>query len=199
MRDAHDFHDTTRRTGIARRSLALLAVLALPGCGAVTGLFGDEDNTLAPAKLVSFSPATGIDTLWNRRITSGDGGQHLDLRPALAGGLVFAAGHGGDVTARDPLTGKRLWETDTGVPVSGGPGAGSGLVVVGSSGGDVVALDSADGAIAWRARVSSEVLSAPAVGERIAVVRTVDGKLFGLDTANGEQRWVYDRTVPAPP
>ena len=195
MRDTHDAHDTTRGTRIARW-IALLAVLALPGCSAVTGLFGDDENVPEPAKLEDFRPETRIKTLWSRRATSGGGSQHIELRPAMAGGRVFAAGHDGDVAAYDPFDGQQLWEADTGVPISGGPGAGSGLVVVGSSGGDVVALDGADGAVAWRARVSSEVLSAPAVGEGIAVVRTVDGKLFGLDTADGGQSWVYDRTVP---
>ena len=196
MRDPHDAADTARTMRLARR-LALAAVLALPGCGAVTGLFGDDENVPEPAKLEDFQPVTGIETLWSRRAASGNGGRHVELRPVVAGGQVFAAGHDGDVAAYDPFNGERLWEADTGVPVSGGPGAGSGLVVVGSGNGDVVALDAADGALAWRARVSSEVLSPPAVGEGIVVVRTIDGKLFGFDAANGVQSWVYDRTVPA--
>ena len=195
MRDTHEVHDVIRHPGIVR-CIALFAVLALPGCGAVTGLFGDDEHVPEPAKLEDFRPATGIETLWSRQATSGAGGRHPGLRAAVAGGRVFAAGHDGDVVAYDPFNGKPLWEADTGVPISGGPGAGSGLVVVGSSAGDVVALDAADGALAWRARVSSEVLSPPAIGKRIAVVRTIDGKLFGLDTATGAQSWVYDRTVP---
>ena len=195
MRDTHDVQDTTGRTRIAR-SLALFAVLALSGCGAISGLMGGDDDAPEPAKLEKFEPATRIETLWSRRAASGVGGQRLDLRPVVAGGQVFVAGHEGDVAAYDPFTGERLWEVDTGVPISGGPGAGSGLVVVGSSGGAVVALASSDGAVAWRAQVTSEVLSAPAIGERIVAVRTVDGKLFGLDATNGERSWVYDRTVP---
>ena len=195
MRDTHDVHDTARGAGTAL--LALLAVLALPGCSTVGEFFGDDEDAPKPAKLESFQPAIEVETLWSHRATSGGGDRHVELRPVVAGGRVFAAGRDGDVAAHDPLDGQRLWEADTGVPVSGGPGAGPGLVVVGSSAGDVVALDAADGAVAWRARVSSEVLSAPAVGERVVVVRTGDGKLFGLDAANGEQSWVYDRTVPA--
>ena len=196
MRDTYDVHDTTRGAGTARW-IALLAVLALPGCSTLGEFFGDDEDAPKPAQLEDFRPAIEVKTLWSHQATSGGGARHVDLRPVVAEGRVFAAGHDGDVAAHDPLDGKRLWEADTGVPVSGGPGAGSGLVVVGSSAGDVVALDAEDGAVAWRARVSSEVLSAPAVGERVAVVRTVDGKLFGLDTASGERSWVYDRTVPA--
>ena len=197
MSDAHEVDVTIHRTGLMVRSVALLAVVALlPGCGAITdSLWGDED-TPEPAKLEEFQPATEIETLWSRRVASGGGGQRLMLRPVVAEGSVFAAGHDGDVAAYDPFSGERHWEVDTGVSISGGPGAGSGLVVVGSGGGDVVAMNGANGAVAWRARVSSEVLSAPAVGERIVVVRTVDGKLYGLDAANGERSWVYDRTVP---
>ena len=194
MRDLHDLHHTNRRTTFAPLA-ALLAVLALPGCGTLFGS-GDGDES-APAKLQAFEPLTTIEKLWSRRAASGEGGQRLKLLPALAGGQVVAAGHDGDVAAYDPSTGERRWETETGIPISAGPGAGFGLVAVGSSGGDVVALASESGAVAWRARVTSEVLSAPAVGERIVAVRTIDGKLFGLDAANGERRWVYDRTVPA--
>ena len=195
MRDTHDAHPASRDTMFAP-SIALFALLALSGCGAVTDYLRGDEDAPAPATLEEFEPATGIETLWARRAASGEGGRRLELRPALAGGRVFVAGHEGDVAAYDPLTGERLWEADTGVPVSGGPGAGSGLVVVGSSAGDVVALASADGAVAWRTRVTSEVLSAPAVGGGRVAVRTVDGKLFGLDAANGERSWVYDRTVP---
>ena len=195
MRDTHEVHHTNRRTMFAP-FVTLFAVLALSGCGALTGFLGDDEDEPAPAKLEAFEPTTQIKKLWSRRAASGEGGQHLKLRTVLAGGQIFAAGHDGDVAAHDPFTGALLWETDTDIPISGGPGAGFGLVVAGSSAGDVVALAGEDGAVAWRAQVTSEVLSAPAVGERIVAVRTVDGKLFGLDAATGERRWVYDRTVP---
>ena len=198
-RDRH-LHALASRPGGKRglaRSVALVSVLALSGCGAVSGLLGgDDEDELRPAALETFQPSTRVATLWSRRATSGEGGQRLELRPAITGDRVLVAGHDGDVAAHDLLTGDRLWETDTGVPISGGPGAGSGLVVVGGSGGEVVALASADGAIAWRATVTSEVVSAPAVGEGTVAVRTVDGKLFGLDAATGERSWVYGRTVP---
>lgn len=197
MRDSHDVHDTTHHTALARFG-ALLTVLALSGCGAITDFLGsDAEEAPAPAKLEDIGSAIEIDTLWSRQAASGEGERRLELGLAVAGGQVFAAGHEGDIAAYDPLTGERLWEVDTGIPISGGPGAGAGLVVAGSSAGDVIALSGANGAEAWRAKVSSEVLSAPAVGERIVVVRTVDGKLFGLDTGSGKRSWVYDRTVPA--
>ena len=195
MRDTHDIQDMTGRARIAR-SLALFAVLALSGCSAISELLGSDEDAPAPVELEKFEPATRIATLWSRRAASGEGGQRLKLRPVVAGGQVFVAGHEGDVAAYDPFTGEQLWKVDTGVLISGGPGAGSGLVVVGSSGGAVVALASSDGAVVWRAQVTSEVLSAPAIGERIVAVRTVDGKLFGLDATNGERSWIYDRTVP---
>ena len=196
MRDTHDVQPASRRVMFAR-AITLTTALALSGCGALTGFLGDEEDEPAPAKLEPFEPATGIKTLWSRRIASGEGGQQLDLRAVLAGGRLFAAGHDGDVGAWDPFTGERLWEADTGLPLSGGPGAGSGLVVAGDSAGRVVALSGADGTVAWRAQLTSEVLSAPAVGERMVAVRTVDGKLHGLDAASGARIWVYDRTVPA--
>ena len=187
--------DDVPRTMFAR-SVALSAVLALSGCGGLSGLLGDDDEP-APATLEAFEPATEVTTLWSRQAASGAGGQHLDLRPVLAAGRLLVAGHDGDVAAYDPISGERLWEVDTGVPISAGPGAGAGVVVVGSGEGDVVALAAADGAVAWRAQVTSEVLAAPAVGEGVVALRTVDGKLFGLDAAGGERMWIYDHTVPA--
>ena len=192
MRDPHDVRRDTARGEKIARFTALLAVLALSGCGAFRG----EENTLPPVELEELRPTIGVETAWSGQAASGTGGRHLELHPAAAGGRVFVAGHDGDVAAYDALTGKRIWEADTGVPVHGGPGVGSGLVVVGGSDGDVVALAGADGSVVWRARVSSEVLSAPAVGERIVVVRTTDGKLFGLGTVGGERIWVYDHAVP---
>ena len=195
MRNAHAAPDALRRMGFAP-AVALVAVLALSGCGTIAGWFG-EDDAPAPAVLVKVQPEIEIDTLWSRSSTSGEGDRRLELGAAATGGQVVVAGHEGDVAAHDPFTGERLWEADTDVAISGGPGAGTGLVVVGSGGGEVVALSGADGAVVWRAQVSSEVLSAPAVSERMVVVRTIDGKLFGLDAVNGDRLWVYDRAVPA--
>ena len=196
MRHSHEISARFRHTRCAR-AIAFFAAFALSGCGTIAEMFGGDEDEPAPATLEKLQPTISVDTLWSRAATTGDDGRHLQLRVAVAGDRVVAAGHDGDVVAHDPLTGERLWEVDSGVPVSGGPGAAAGLVVVGSSAGDVVALAAADGALVWRAQVSSEVLSAPAVSDRIVVVRTIDGKLFGLDAATGDQSWVYDRTVPA--
>ena len=192
MRDPHDVRQDTARRGKVAGFTALLAVLALSGCGAFRG----EENTLPPAELEELRPAIGVETAWSAQAASGTGGRHLELHPATDGRRVFVAGHDGAVAAYDGAGGKRIWEADTGVSIYGGPGVGSGLVVVGGSDGDVVALAGADGSVVWRARVSSEVLSAPAVSERIVVVRTADGKLFGLGAAGGERIWVYDHAVP---
>ena len=195
MSETHDVEHANRRMRFAR-TITIAAVLALSGCGALTGFLGDDEDEPVPAALEDFEPTTEIRTLWSRRAASGDDGRHIELRAVLTEGHVFVAGHDGDIAAYDPFNGEQVWETDTGISISAGPGAGSGLVVVGSGAGDVVAVSSADGTLAWRAKVTSEVLSAPAVGERIVAVRTVDGKLFGLDAASGERSWVYDRTVP---
>ena len=178
------------------RCAVLVSALALSGCSSISGLIGGDEDEPQPAELQEIESALEVDTLWRTRASSGEGGQSLELRPAVAGGRVFVAGHAGDVAAYDPSDGTRLWKVDTDISISGGPGAGSDLVVVGSDGGEVVALTGASGAVAWRAPVSSEVLSPPAVSERVVVVRTGDGKIFGLDATNGDRVWVHDRTVP---
>ena len=196
MRDMHDVAPSNLRMVLAR-GVTLAAALALSGCGALSGLLGDDEDEPAPAKLERLESDKEVRTLWSSRVASGEGGQQLDLRAVLSEGRLYVAGHDGDVAAHDPFTGERFWEAETGRPLSGGPGAGSGLVVAGDSEGGVVALSGADGTVAWRAQLTSEVLSAPVVGERIVAVRTVDGRLHGLDAASGARTWVYDRTVPA--
>ena len=120
----------------------------------------------------------------------------LGLRPAVADGRVYVAGHDGDVQALELESGRELWHVETKLPLSGGPGAGEGLVVAGTSDGDIVALAQDNGAERWRAAVGGEVLAAPVLAGGIVVVRTVDGRLRGLRVADGKEAWVYEQQVP---
>ena len=168
--------------------LVTIALLAL-GCS--------KDKEIAPpAELVDFSPALKTDRVWSVDAGGGDDVLRLGLRPAVADGRVYIAGHGGDVEAVELASGRDLWRADTKLPLSGGPAAGDGIVVAGTSGGDLVALDSESGAIRWRSSVGGEVLAAPVIAGGIVVVRTVDGRLRGLRVADGKEAWMYEQQVP---
>ncbi len=176
--------------------LLVVLVLGLVGCGVRDRIAGGEDHAPEAAELVDFEATVEVDVRWRRRVGSGVDDHFLKLRPALAEGLAFAAGHDGEVVAWDAASGKRVWKVKTGAALTGGPGVGEGLVVVGTSDGEVIALGTQDGAPRWRSGVTSEVLAPPIVARGVVVVRTGDGKLFGLSGESGQRNWVYDRTMP---
>ncbi len=155
-----------------------------------------EKETAPPAELVDFSPALKTDRVWRVSAGGGDEVLRLALRPAVAEGRVYLAGHGGSVEAIELATGRDLWRAKTKLPLSGGPAVGDGIVVAGTSGGELVALDSESGTERWRSSVGGEVLAASVIAGGIVVVRTVDGRLRGLQVADGKESWVYEQPVP---
>ena len=183
------------RSTVALLLLGLLSA-GLAGCGLTDRIAGGEDHALEASELVDFEASIEIGMRWRRRVGSGVDDHFLKLRPVHAGGLVFAAGHDGEVVAFDAETGDVVWKQETEAPLTGGPGAGEGLVAVGTIDGEVIALDAEHGTPLWRAELSSEVLAPPLVARTVVVARTGDGKLFGLARASGRRIWVYDRTMP---
>lgn len=155
-----------------------------------------EKEVAPPAELVDFKPLLQTTQVWNVDAKGGDDVLRLGLRPAVADGRVYVAGHGGDIQALELESGRELWRSKTELPLSGGPAAGEGLVVAGTSDGDVIALALDTGVERWRAAVGGEVLAAPVLAGGIAVVRTVDGRLRGLRVADGKEAWVYEQQVP---
>jgi outer membrane protein assembly factor BamB len=162
---------------------------------AISGCDNDKDKD-PPAELVDIKPKLKIDHLWS----SGLGGKserlRLALRPAVVDGVVYAAGHKGEVEAVQADKGKQSWSVKTKLPLSAGPEVASGVVVLGSSDGDIIALDAATGAQRWKKSVNSEVLARPLVTNDLVIVRTVDGHIEALALADGEKRWAYDEQVP---
>lgn len=168
--------------------LPLVALLAL-GCS-------KEKDVDPPAELVKFEPVVKVARAWSAGTRGGDDVLRLGLRPAVADGRVYVAGHGGDVQALDLASGRVLWRQTTEFEFTGGPAAGEGLVAVGTSAGEVLAFDAQTGAERWRATVGGEVLTAPAIAGGLVVVRTVSGFLHGLRAADGGEAWTYEQLVP---
>ena len=178
-----------------RRAVALVAAAALlPACSWFKS--PTKDNIDPPAELTDFDQSLGVDTLWKRDLGDGAAKAGLRLRPAFAGGRVFASDIDGRVTAMDAASGNVAWSAEVGKGVGTTPGLGDDMVVVGTLDGEVVALSQADGSEMWRTKVSSEVIAAPAIRDGLVVVRSHDGRLFGLSGSDGSRRWVFDRGVP---
>ena len=198
-----------RMTGKSR-ALAALALLgvALGGCGGPDG--PDEAK---PARLKSFKEEVELAVLWSRNLGDGPEDRAVRLKPAVAGGRVFAAAADGTLVAMQTSDGRKVWEAQVkelydkdelaaafgeGIDViTGGVGAGGGLALVGTTSGELIAFNQSDGSLAWRVRASSEVLSPPQADDELVVAQTIDGRVAAYDALDGTRLWLYTSATPA--
>jgi outer membrane protein assembly factor BamB len=123
--------------------------------------------------------------------------------PVIAGGVVYAFGAEGVLTAVDFATGKKLWQVAAHQKFrspkgwfgsAGSPLVESGkvLVNVGAPDAGIVAFDAATGNVAWKATSDEASYSSPTVatigGARHALFLT-RSELVDLDPANGQIRF----------
>jgi outer membrane protein assembly factor BamB len=173
-------------------AFALLAAAALIG---VAGCSKDKDVD-PPAQLVKLVTKRDVNVLWSQGLGGKSENLRLALRPAVTGGVVYAASHDGDVVAYDAQSGRNKWSVKTKLALSAGPEVANDVVVLGSSDGEVILLDAATGAKRWQQSIKSEILARPLVANDLVVVRTVDGHIEGLALADGATRWAVDEQVP---
>jgi outer membrane protein assembly factor BamB len=121
----------------------------------------------------------------------------LHLRPAIAGGRVYAASAGGTITIVAEDDGHLVDRFESGKPISGGVEVADGKIFVGTLKGEVLAIDPAGGKVRWIGHVAGEVIAPPAVSHDVVVVRTADGRIFGFSVADGKRLWVYQRPTPS--
>jgi outer membrane protein assembly factor BamB len=181
--------------GHALRSLRIVA-LAITSLAAGCSWFGGSDKDSKPAPLTDITETLRIKKVWSAGVGGGGESLRLALAPATDGTKLYAAGHGGKVSAFVTDTGRRVWQVKTHLPLAGGPASGGGHVVAGATNGMVIALRADDGHEEWRVSVGSEVIAAPAIGDKSAFVRTVDGRLIALSLADGSQSWFSQQSVP---
>jgi outer membrane protein assembly factor BamB len=174
---------------LAQQTIVAAALIAIAACS------GDKEID-PPAELTDIVAKRDVRRVW----TSGLGGNserlRLALRPVIVEGVVYSAGHNGDVVSMAADTGRRGWSVKTKLPLSAGPEVAAGIVVLGSSDGDLIALDATNGAERWRKSVGSEVLARPLVVNDLVIVRTVDGHIDALSASDGASRWALDEAVP---
>jgi outer membrane protein assembly factor BamB len=178
--------------------LILLAActLSIVGCDTITEMTKGTDNAIPATPLTDIQASVSLRSEWSKTVGKGGNRNFVNLRPAIADGIVYAASRDGTVTAVDAQTGSQRWEVNTSTRLGAGPGVGDGMVLLGSSEGEVIALSITDGKEQWRSRVTSEVLSVPATAAGIVIARAIDGRLFGISALDGKRLWTYDRTVP---
>ena len=176
------------------RIAGMLAATALfAGCG----LFGDEDDELEPMELTDINETVKIRRIWSVDLGGDAEFQRVALRPTGDGSRIYAAGHGGNVTALDPASGARIWQTDLETQLTAGPGVGEGAVAVTSQNGFVILLDASDGSERWRVELEAESLARPLVKDNTVIVQTIDNRLEAFSLFDGRSRWSLQRSAPA--
>lgn len=179
-------------SGSSKRTAAALAALVLLAACATN----KQKNIDEPAKLKKFKETAKVVQVWSASAGSGAPRLRLGLSVATDGKAIFAASHGGEVTAFNITNGRKLWQTKTGLKLTGGPGVGEGLVVAGTGYGDIVALDAATGASKWKAHINSEVLAPPAISGGVVILRLTDGRVTAFKAADGTELWSTEQQVP---
>lgn len=175
------------------RGMAVAALAAaISGCG----FWGDSEQEVKPAELVSFEAEKSVDVLWSTQVGSGLGKKYHQFVPALWGDQIFASDNKGRVQAFNRTTGERQWDVELDLTIGGGVGAGFDVVALASEDGELLALDAADGSLKWRASLGTEAVAAPQFNAELVVVQLINGRLEAFDRLSGERRWTYDSLVP---
>ena len=122
--------------------------------------------------------------------------RRLGAAPVIGGGMMFAVGGDGALSAFDAQTGGRRWSYNPGVesdlkPSAFGGGASydDGKVYMTDGVGDVVALNASDGTVVWKVKPSGPLRGSPTVAFGSVFVMTQDNQIFALRAADGEIQW----------
>ena len=120
----------------------------------------------------------------------------LGAAPVIGGGMLFAVGGNGRLSAFDAQTGARRWEYDPGLesdlkPSAFGGGASydDGRVYMTGGAGDVVALNASNGSVIWKVKPSGPLRGSPTIAFGSVFVMTQDNQIFALDANDGEIQW----------
>lgn len=180
------------------RWLGLFFILSIQGCTFLDNYWLGKDNTAVPEPLPPLTSHVTWTSRWN--VSLGKSSAHdtyLRLKPAIDGGMIYAAGHQGLVKAINRTTGEVRWSKQQTQKLVSGPVVGANDLVFATSDASISVLSKQDGHERWHAGVSGEVLSVPLiVGDQI-IVKTVDGHLYAFNRHTGEKQWVIDHGSPS--
>jgi outer membrane protein assembly factor BamB len=115
-------------------------------------------------------------------------GGRINDAPAIANGVLYAAGADGSLYALNVSTGALIWKTALGVGSGASVMVQDGLVIIGDDNKDLRAFDAATGAERWRDAGLGTTDPGPVVNGVLYNGGT-DGKLHAVDAATGVERW----------
>lgn len=181
-----------------KKTIFLLACLALQACSKVDDYMLGKDNTPAPEELKPIESKTKLVENWSVPVgslqkTSG----HLKLKPVIKGQTLYTADNSGLVQAVNRTTGQVVWSKKVNHGILSGPSLSSGVLALGTDAATVVLLKETDGAELWQAKVSGDVLSKPLIKGNKVIAKTIDGNLYALNLKNGEKIWRSEHGAPS--
>ena len=129
-------------------------------------------------------------------VEGGSQRRRLGAAPVIGGGMLFAVGGDGALTAFDAQTGARRWAYDPGLPsdlkpsaFGGGASYDDGKVYMTDGAGYVAALDAASGSQLWKVKPSGPLRGSPTIAFGSVFVMTQDNQIFALNAADGAVQW----------
>ena len=177
------------------RLVGCAALMIAAGCSSYNplkwaGIIKDPENT--PSPLTPVGSSVKVHSIWTATVGKAT---VYALRPAIAGGRLYAASAEGVITVLQEDNGKPVASYDTKKPISGGVETDGSHLVVGTQKGEVLLLDM-QGKVLWTALAGGEVLAPPTLTPLSVIVRIGDGRILAYSLADGKRRWVYQRTAP---
>jgi outer membrane protein assembly factor BamB len=138
---------------------------------------------LVALKILDGAPVWS-ESLARMRSTSQLSGMSDAARPAIDGGIVFAAGHAGRMIATDAKTGQRLWSLN--IPSTQTPWIAGESVYVADTTGQLVAVSRRDGKVLWTAKLpGANTWSGPTLAGGTLWLASSTGTLVGVDALAG--------------
>ncbi len=202
LRTPRHFHSR-----LALLALAVLALLALAGCGRIAvpeGWSGGvvDDDTLYIGTSEGEVRAISVDdgsTKWRFPLQGEEEQYHAVYgTPVLEGDTLYVGGYDDRLYAI-ALDGRDRWNEPLGDRddepgqrgIVGGPAVADGLVLIGRSDGYVYALETEDGSERWRFLTGGKVWSTPAVRDGVAYFGSLDHSVYAVALHDGSQQWKF--------
>jgi outer membrane protein assembly factor BamB len=133
---------------------------------------------------------------WTGSVAGSGKKQRLAASPVVGGGMLFAMGTDGVVTAFDAASGARRWSQSFAVSgdasnsvYGGGASFADGKVYVTTGVGEVAALDAKDGKPLWKVKPSGPLRGSPTIAFGSVYVMTMDNQIVSLNAADGSLQW----------
>ena len=133
---------------------------------------------------------------WTGSVAGSGKKQRLGASPVVGGGMLFAMGTDGMVTAFDAASGARRWSQSFSVKgdeantvYGGGASFADGKVYITTGVGEVAALDATTGKVAWKVKPAGPLRGSPTVAFDALYVMTQDNQMLAPNTSDGSLQW----------